>query len=117
MIEQPHWAQIRPKHTSEMEFYITLATLENCKCWNQTLLITKCHHFKKKLVQCSPAMVDFSLDKINILQHIKFFFSAIALAHRALDGLNRATITNLGQLITGYLFKQFLRRNIFHPIS
>ncbi len=34
------------KHTSEAELYVTLATLENFECWNQTLLIKKCHHFK-----------------------------------------------------------------------
>ncbi len=30
-----------------------------------------------KPVQCSPAMVGFSLDKINIPQHIKYLFDDI----------------------------------------
>ncbi len=41
-----------------------------------------------KPVQHSPAMVSFSSDKINILQHIKCFFSANVLAPGALDGMN-----------------------------
>ncbi len=38
-----------------------------------------------KLVQCSPGMVDFSSEKINILLHIKCLFSIIALALGTLD--------------------------------
>ncbi len=41
-----------------------------------------------KPVQCSPAMIVFSSDKINILQHIKHLFSASVLTHGALDGMN-----------------------------
>ncbi len=33
-------------------------------------------------------MVGFSLDKINILQHINWLFRAIVLAPGALDGMN-----------------------------
>ncbi len=49
--------------------------------------------FQTKPVQCSLAMVGFSSDKINILQHIKCLFSAIVLAPGALDGMN--TVSNL----------------------
>ncbi len=41
-----------------------------------------------KLVQCLPAMVGFSFDKINILHHIKHLFSTVMLASRALDGMD-----------------------------
>ncbi len=41
-----------------------------------------------KLVQNSLAMISFSSNKINILQHIKHLFSTIALAPGALGGMN-----------------------------
>ncbi len=47
---------------------------------------------KAKQIQCSPAMVGFSSDKINIFQHIKYLFSTIALAPGALDGMNMVYI-------------------------
>ncbi len=33
--------------TSEMELYIILVALENVECWNQTLVVLKCHCLKQ----------------------------------------------------------------------
>ncbi len=41
-----------------------------------------------KLVQYSPAVVGFSSNKRNILQHIKRLFRAIVLEHEPLDGIS-----------------------------
>ncbi len=41
-----------------------------------------------KLVHCSLAVVGLSADKINILQHVKCPFSAVALAVKMLDEMN-----------------------------
>ncbi len=72
------------EHASEMELYIILTTLKNSEdTFNNEMPL-----FQAKPVQCSPAMVGFSTDKINILQHIKCLFSATALVPRALDGMN-----------------------------
>ncbi len=41
-----------------------------------------------KPVQSSLAMIGFSSDKINILQHMKYLFRTIALVTGVLDGMN-----------------------------
>ncbi len=76
------WAKKTYKHASDMELYIILATLENFECWNEMSLS------QMKPIQCSLAMVGFSSDIINILQHIKHLFIAIAIVPSVLDGID-----------------------------
>ncbi len=45
-----------------------------------------------KVVRCSQTMVGFSSDKINILQHFKHLFSAIALVPGSLVGMNTGNL-------------------------
>ncbi len=73
------------KHASEIELYIIVAILDN---FGNGTLNHEMSLSQAKLVQCSLAIVGFSSDKINILQHIKHLFITIALAPRAPDGMN-----------------------------
>ncbi len=82
-----------------MELYIILATLENVEHWNEIVLIIKWHHLKRnREKQCSPAMVGFLYDKINIVQYIKCLFNGIALAPGVLDVMNKVIWINKNSL-------------------
>ncbi len=61
------------KYAPEMELYIILAILENSDTLNH-----KMSSSQAKPVHCSPVIIGFSSDKINILQHIKHLFNTIA---------------------------------------
>ncbi len=76
---------IMTEHPSEMQLYIILAILDNFESDTFNKEITSS---QAKPVQCFPAMVGFSSDKINILQHIKHLFNVIRLMPRVLDGMN-----------------------------
>ncbi len=62
------------KYAPELKLYIILATLENFESdtFNHEMSLSQA-----KLVQCSQAMVTFSSDQINILQHNKHIFTTI----------------------------------------
>ncbi len=72
------------EHTSEMELYIILH-FRKLRMLELDTFNHKISSPKAKPVQCSPAIVVFSSDEINILQH---FFSTIEIAPKVLDGMN-----------------------------
>ncbi len=74
-----------------MEFYIILATLRKLRILELDTFNHKMSSSQAKLVHCSLTIVDFSPDKINILQHIKLLFSAVMLAPSAIDGIYTVT--------------------------
>ncbi len=60
------------KHISELELYIFSTTLENYECWNQTLLIMKCHHIKQSRFNV--------LLQWQVYPQTKFFFNTLSVS-------------------------------------
>ncbi len=67
-----------------------------------------------KPVLYSLVIVGFSLDEINILQHIKHLFSTIALAPVMIDGMNMVHTT---EMIIECELKMRGERDYFHVTS